>query len=97
MRRNTNTYHGYRFPPEVISHAVYLYHRFCLSYRDIEELLAKRGIIVTYETVRQWCKKFGPEYARNLRRRQGRHLLRAADYRLLRDRSFNEWSAATGV
>ncbi len=60
-----------RFPPDVISHAVYLYHRFSLSFRDAEELLAKRGIFVTYETIRQWCRKFGPEYARNLKRRQG--------------------------
>ncbi len=51
---------------------MWLYHRFCLSLRDVEELLAKRGIIVTYETIRQWCSKFGPEYARNLKRRQGR-------------------------
>jgi len=71
MNSKTNCYHRYRFPPEIISHAVWLYHRFCLSFRDVEELLAKRGIVVTYETVRQWCKKFGPQYARNLRRRQG--------------------------
>ncbi len=45
---------------------------FSLSFRDVEELLAKRGIIVSYETIRQWCQKFGPEYARNLKRRQGR-------------------------
>jgi len=49
-----------------------MYHRFCLSLRDVEELLAKRGILVTYETIRQWCRKFGPEYARKLKRRQGR-------------------------
>jgi putative transposase len=61
-----------RFPPEIIGHGVWLYHRFSLSFRDVEELLAKRGIIVTYETVRQWCRKFGPEYARRLKRRQGR-------------------------
>ena len=71
MTTNTSCYHGYRFPAEVISHAVYLYHRFSLSFRDIEELLAERGVFVTYETIRQWCMKFGPEYARNLRRRQG--------------------------
>ena len=65
-------YRGHRFPREIISHSVWLYHRFCLSFRDVEELLAKRGIIVTYETIRQWCRKFGPEYARNLKRRQGR-------------------------
>jgi putative transposase len=49
-----------------------LYHRFSLRLRDVEELLAKRGIIVSYETIRQWCRKFGPEYARKLRRRKGR-------------------------
>jgi putative transposase len=72
MRTNSTQYRGHRFPPEIISHGVWRYHRFCLSFRDVEELLAKRGIIVTYETVRQWCRKFGPDYARNLKRRQGR-------------------------
>ena len=72
MKTNTNVYRGYRFPREIISHGVWLYHRFSLSFRDVEELLAKRGIVVSYETIRQWCRKFGPEYARNLRRRQGR-------------------------
>ena len=72
MKDNAPSYHGYRFPPEIISHAIWLYHRFCLSFRDVEDLLAERGIMVTYETVRQWCRKFGPEYARRLKRRQGR-------------------------
>ena len=49
-----------------------MYHRFCLSLRDVEDLLAKRGVLVTYETIRRWCRKFGPEYARSLKRRQGR-------------------------
>ena len=71
MKTNAKSYHGYRFPPEIISHGVWLYHRFALSFRDVEELLAKRGIIVTYETIRQWCRKFGPEYARKLKRRLG--------------------------
>ena len=66
------SYHGYRFPPEIISHAVWLYHRFCLSFRDTEDLLAQRGITVSYEAIRQWCRRFGPAYARILRRRQGR-------------------------
>ena len=48
------SYHRYRFPPEIISHAVWLYHRFCLSFRDTEELLAQRGITVSYEAIRQW-------------------------------------------
>ena len=64
------SYRGYRFPSEVISHAVWLYHRFSLSVRDVEDLLAERGITVTYETIRQWCRTFGLEYAR--RRRRGR-------------------------
>jgi putative transposase len=72
MKTNTNGYRGYRFPREIISHSVWLHHRLSLSFRDFEELLAKRGIFVSYETIRQWCRKFGPEYARNLRRRQGR-------------------------
>src|SRR5690348_12398454 len=59
---------GYRFPSEIISHAVWLYFRFSLSYRDVEELLAQRGIVVTYETVRQWYLKFGQIYANELRR-----------------------------
>ncbi len=71
MKSKVSRYHRHRFPPQIISHAVWLYHRFCLSFRDIEELLSERGIVVTYETVRQWCKKFGPRYARSLRRRQG--------------------------
>ena len=66
------SYRGYRFPSEVISHAVWLYRRFSLSFRDVEDLLAERGITVTYETIRQWCRTFGPEYARRRRRRRGR-------------------------
>jgi len=64
---------GRRFPPEVISYAVWLYHRFTLSFRDVEDLLAERGIAVSYEAVRNWCMKFGPTHARFLRRKQGRH------------------------
>jgi putative transposase len=48
-------YHGYRFPPEIISHAIWLYHKFCLSYRDVEDLLAERGVVVSNETIRNWC------------------------------------------
>ncbi|HJN46408.1 MAG TPA: IS6 family transposase [Vicinamibacterales bacterium] len=65
-------YRGYRFPPEIISYAVWLYHRFSVSFRDVEDLLAQRGITVTYETIRQWCQTFGLAYARTLRRRRGR-------------------------
>ncbi len=65
-------YRGHRFPPEIISHAVWLYHRFTLSFRDVEDLLAERGILVSYEAIRYWCQKFGPSYSRTLRRKQGR-------------------------
>ena len=66
------SYKRHRFPPEIIAHAVWLYFRFALSYRDVEELLAERGVIVTYETVRQWCRKFGQSYANALRRQRPR-------------------------
>ena len=65
-------YVGYRFPADIIGHAVWLYHRVCLSFRDAEDLLAQRGITVSYETIRQWCLTFGPAYAKTLRRRRGR-------------------------
>ena len=55
MKRDTPSYHGYRFPPEIISHAVWLYHRFGVSFRDVEDLLAQRGITVSYEAIRLWC------------------------------------------
>jgi putative transposase len=60
----------HRFPPDVIRHAVWLYFRFTLSFRDVEELLAQRGIEISYETIRCWVNKFGPLIARNLRRRR---------------------------
>jgi putative transposase len=72
MSNAAGRYRRHRFPIEIISHAVWLYHRFCLSFRDVEDLLAERGVEVTYETIRRWCGKFGPDYARKLRRRQGR-------------------------
>ena len=64
MQRVAPGCHGYRFPPLII-HAVWLYHRFCLSFRDAEDLLAQRGITVSYETIRVWCRTFGPAYARH--------------------------------
>src|SRR3978361_561447 len=64
----TISYARHRFPPELIGHAVWLYLRFTLSYRDVEELLAERGLDLSYETIRRWVLKFGPAYARNLRR-----------------------------
>src|SRR3954471_2655602 len=65
-------YKRHRFPPAIIGHAVWLYFRFALSYRDVEELLAERGVIVTYETVRQWSRNFGQAYANALRKRRPR-------------------------
>ncbi len=65
-------YAGHRFPPDVIQRAVWLYLRFALSYRDVEDLLAERGLDVSYETVRRWVIKFGVLYARELRRRRPR-------------------------
>ena len=64
-----NTYKRHRFPPEIISYAVWLYFRFNLSHRDVENLLAERGIIVSYESIRYWCIKFGSIYSRRLKRR----------------------------
>lgn len=64
-----NTYKRHRFPPDIISYVVWLYHRFNLSHRDIEDLLAERGITVSYETIRLWCIKFGAKYARRLKRK----------------------------
>jgi putative transposase len=65
-------YKGYRYPVEVIGHAVWLYHRFALSLRDVEELMAARGVVVSYETIRSWCATFAPDYANRLRRRRAR-------------------------
>jgi putative transposase len=67
-----SAYHGYRFPPEIIAHAVWLYFRFHLSFRDVQDLLAERGLIVSHETIRQWCTKFGATFAAGLRRRRVR-------------------------
>src|SRR5258708_36290744 len=59
MRTSNSVYHRRRFPAEIISHCVWLYFRFALSFRDVEEILALRGVTLTYETVREWCLKFG--------------------------------------
>ncbi|HUE31962.1 MAG TPA: IS6 family transposase, partial [Mycobacterium sp.] len=66
------SYRGHRYPAEMIAHCVWLYHRFPLSVREVEELMLVRGVIVSYETIRQWCARFGPEYAGRLRRRPPR-------------------------
>src|SRR5258708_3425989 len=68
----TISFARHQFPPEIIRHAVWLYVRFTLSYRDVEDMLAERGLDISYETVRRWVLKFGPLFARELRRRRPR-------------------------
>ena len=70
MTSEPATYPGYRFPAEIISHAVWLYHVFSLSFRDVELILAERGVIVSRESIRQWRLEFGADFARKLRRRR---------------------------
>ena len=65
-------YKNPRFPTEIISHAVWLYFRFCLSFRDVKELLFDHGVVVTNKAIRKWCHKFGQHYANQLRRRRPR-------------------------
>ena len=72
MKSARSRYHGQRYPPEIIGHAVWLYYKFGIRLRDVEDLLAERGITVSYETIRRWCTKFGLDYAKRLKRRQGR-------------------------
>jgi hypothetical protein len=66
----TPSYRGFRYPVEIISHGVWLYHRFPLSFREVQETMLQRGIVVSHETIRQWCVKFGQTYAHGLRRRR---------------------------
>ena len=65
------SYRRHRFPPPIIQHAIWLYLRFTLSYRDVEELLAERGLEVSYETVRRWVLKFGPGFDRPVKKSLG--------------------------
>ena len=70
MRKPPDPHYRHRFPAELISHAVWLYHIFTLSFRDVELLLGERGVIVSYESVRQWCLKFGASFADKMRQRR---------------------------
>src|SRR5712671_2817348 len=70
--RIVSLYHRHRFPSEIISHCVWLYFRFSLSFRDVEELMSSRGVPLSYETVREWCFKFGQTYANRLRHKSPR-------------------------
>jgi putative transposase len=85
MKKHAKSYRGFRFPGEIIGHDAWLYCRFSLSLGDVEERLAKRGVIITHATSRQWCRKFGPEYARTPSRRQGR------------PRGFSRSTASSGI
>jgi len=68
----SSSYKGHRYPGEIIAHCVWLYHRFPLSFREVEEMMLARGVVVSYETIRAWCAKFGQAYANQLRRRRPR-------------------------
>ncbi len=72
MNPSTPAYYRHRFPAEIISHCVWLYFRFTLSFRDVEEMMNERGVTVTYESVREWCLKFGGAYAKRMRSRSRR-------------------------
>ena len=70
--RTTSHYKNHQFAPEIIDHAAWVYHRFGLSFREVEELLAERGVTVSYEAVHLWCPKLGQAFAKRLRHRRGR-------------------------
>jgi putative transposase len=72
MKPPPDPHYRHRFPPEIICHAVWLYHVFSLSLREVELLVAERGVLVSYEMVQRWCKKFGASFADRLRRRRPR-------------------------
>ena len=72
MNPSKPLYHRHRFPAEIINHCVWLYFRFALSHRDVEEMMAARGVGLSYETVRYWAQKFGGIYAKRLRARTAR-------------------------
>jgi putative transposase len=67
--RTAPTYKNHRYPIDIVARAIWLYFRFNLSLRDVEEMLLERGIVVSYETIRRWCRQHGPDYARRLRRK----------------------------
>lgn len=72
MGIETPSYRGFRYPAKIISHCVWLYHRFPLSLREVQEMMLRHGVVVSHETVQQWCAKFGQTYANGLRRRRAR-------------------------
>ena len=97
------SYSRHRFPASIIQQSIWLYFRFSLSYRDVEDLLAERGIDVSYETVRRWALKFGSAYARTLRTSiyntfyVQRHLISRKTLRQFRGEAMSEWQIATSA
>jgi putative transposase len=94
------SYHCHRYPAEIIAQCVRIYYHFPLSHRSIEELMFDRGVIVSYESIRRWCHKFGPLLAPELRSRRPRpkgtwHLDR--DHRAILVRRFATWHDVTGI
>lgn len=65
--KQSGAFKSHRFPPEIIAYAVWAYFRFPMSLRDVEDLLAERGVVVSYETIRAWVAKFGSQYAKVIR------------------------------
>ena len=100
---DTERYKSHRFPSEIISHGVGLYDRFTLSYRDVQEILMERGILVSHEAIRKWCSKFGQEDANELRRRRPRpgdkwHLDEVfLTINVKRKQRFESWVEITGT
>ena len=93
-------YRGYRFPVEIIFHGVWLYFRFCLSFRDVQEMMLERGVVMSHEANWPWCLKFGAAYARRLRHRRGRcwnHLMWACHYRNKMMKQFETWRDICGL
>src|SRR5260370_38515474 len=96
MHTSDSLYHRHRFPAEIISHCVWLYFRFALSFRDVEEMLTMRGVALTYETVRESCLKFGQTYANGLRPRSlhpGDHWQLDEGFLKINGRDHNLWRA----
>jgi transposase-like protein len=89
-------YRGYRFSGTIIGHCVWLYFRFNLSLRDVQEIMAKDGVTVSHETIRRWCRKFGLRFTQALRRRWW-HLLSAGQYRILMNERFHVGHEATAT
>ena len=92
---NNPDYRGYRLPSAIVARAVWLYHRSTQTLRDVEDLLAERGITVSYETIRQWCHTFGTDYARKIHKRLRPSSARCAQNRVMRESALQTCSQVT--